>query len=155
MICQGCKHLTDSSFPTPVRDTHQISKESEFQIHLYKHPKQQGRGALGRDSPKPQRLPVNTGPLPSASESLSPKHQHPIYSLIQKGKCCMNSMVQNPVSRLYPVSPTSSTGSPNSNALPTSIASRRMPSVHTMWLNLDSKADIGVDNLPIKGRVHL
>ena len=40
--------------------------------------------------------------------------------------------------RLYPVSPTSSTGSPNCNALPTSIASRRMPSVHTMWLNLDS-----------------
>lgn len=104
LICQGCKHLTDSSFPTPVRDTHQISKEHEFQIHLHKHPKQQERGALGRASPMPQRLLVNTGPLPSASESPSPKHQHPTESLIQKGKCCMNSMEQNPVSTLPRVS---------------------------------------------------
>ena len=91
--------------------------------------------------PLPQRaLPPNTSTLPS----LSSRRASAAWTLWNRT-----------LSRLYPVSPTSSTGSLNCNALPTSIASRRMPSVHTMWLNLDSKVDIGVDNLPIKGRVHV
>ena len=91
--------------------------------------------------PLPQRaLPPNTSTLPS----LSSRRASAAWTLWNRT-----------LSRLYPVSPTSSTGSLNCNALPTSMASRRMPSVHTMWLNLDSKVDIGVDNLPIKGRVHV
>lgn len=53
---------------------------------------------------------------------------------------------------LYPVSPTSSTGSPNSNALPTRTANLLMPSLHTIRLNSDSSGFVWVDDLPIQGR---
>lgn len=39
---------------------------------------------------------------------------------------------------IYPVSPTSSTGSPNSKARPAKTASLLIPWVHTMWLNSSS-----------------
>lgn len=104
----------------------------------------------GRASPKPQRLLVNTGLCPLPQRAL-PKHQHPTDSLIQKGKCCMNSMEQNPVSPTYPrVSNQQHWVHRIPMLFPPASPVAAAPSVHTMWLNLDSKVDIGVDNLPIK-----
>lgn len=47
----------------------------------------------------------------------------------------------------YPVSPTSSTGSPNSRARPTKMASLLIPCVHTTWLKSLSITDIHVEDL--------
>lgn len=47
----------------------------------------------------------------------------------------------------YPVSPTSSTGSPNSRARPTKMASLRIPWVQTIWLKSLSITDIRVEDL--------
>lgn len=47
----------------------------------------------------------------------------------------------------YPVSPTSSTGSPNSRARPTKMASLLIPWVQTTWLKSRSMTDIHVEDL--------
>lgn len=52
----------------------------------------------------------------------------------------------------YPVSPTSSTGSPNSRALPTKMASLLIPCVQTTWLKSLPITDICVENLAAQNK---
>lgn len=61
--------------------------------------------------------------------------------------CCRPNKKLHQKKQGYPVSPTSSTGSPNSRALPTKMASLLIPWVQTMWLKSLPITDICVENL--------
>lgn len=82
-------------FPHLLRDTHQINKEHEFQIHTHEHPSQQERGALATDTAGQHRASSqHRAPAPWLSGPF-PKTQHPTMSLIQKGTHYMNSTESN------------------------------------------------------------